>query len=182
MNKGKTPICQRFPVHPLMWILSFSAVAVTGLCVANAAVSVLVILKEDASKERGGSPLPGGGEAVALLPREVWMPIPGGAQGWGEGPCAELVGTTSPQQEVGRAWSLRSPSSLNHSALLLETAEAHGEQRGGLLNHQIFPPGRDPQESPSPTPGPTQHRPNPMSKSTVRSCSMPNILWGRTFS
>lgn len=103
MNKGKTPICQRFPVHPLMWILSFSAVAVTGLCVANAAVSVLIILKEDASKERGGSPLPGGGEAVALLPREVWMPIPGGAQGWGTGPCAELVGTTSPQQEVGSA-------------------------------------------------------------------------------
>lgn len=62
-----------------MWVLSFPAVAVTGLCAANTAV----------------------GEAVALLPREEWMPIPGGAQGWDTGPWAELVGTPSPQQEVG---------------------------------------------------------------------------------
>lgn len=84
-----------------MWVLSFPAVAVTGLCAANTAVGVLVILKEDASKKRGGSPSHGGGEAVALLPREEWMPIPGGAQGWDTGPWAELVGTPNPQQEVG---------------------------------------------------------------------------------
>jgi len=45
----------------------------------------------------------GDGEALALLPRKLWCPIPGGAQGqvgWGPGQ-PELVGATSPWQEDG---------------------------------------------------------------------------------
>jgi len=51
-----------------------------------------------------------GGEALALLPRELWCPIPGGAQGWvgwDTGP-PDLVGATSPWQEDGTLWALRS--------------------------------------------------------------------------
>ncbi len=44
-----------------------------------------------------------GGEALALLLRELWCPIPGGARGrvgWDPGQ-PELVGATSPWQGLG---------------------------------------------------------------------------------
>lgn len=51
-----------------------------------------------------------GGEALALLLRELWCSIPGGTQGrvgCGRGQ-PELGGATSPRQGVGTVWTLMS--------------------------------------------------------------------------
>jgi len=50
-----------------------------------------------------------GGEALALLPIELWCPIPGGAQGhvgWALGSLS-WWGATSPQHGVRSGWALR---------------------------------------------------------------------------
>jgi len=72
-----------------------------GLVVSSCPVLLAVV--------GGFRPLNGGSEALAKLPRELWCPIPGGAQDQADEALGSLSwwGATSPWTGFGAKWALR---------------------------------------------------------------------------